>query len=65
MMGTKYQIGDIIHNLFLEEYCLVMDIERDSLFDVPSYLVHSMTNDKNKYYIISQTDINPQIIKVA
>lgn len=64
-MMTKYQIGDIIHNLFLKEYCLIMDIGRDGVFDVPSYLVYSMLDDKNKYYIIGQADTNPQIIKVA
>lgn len=68
-MTHKYNIGDIIHDNRFNEYYLIMDIELDDLFQVPSYLLKSIYGSKEKtlhgYFEIRGIDRSNEYALVA
>jgi len=68
-MNPKYNIGDIIHDNRFNEYYLIVDIESDDLFGVPSYLLNriygSSKNTLQGYFEIRGVDRSNEYTLVA
>lgn len=70
MIGTKYQVGDIIHDKRFDEYYLIVDIGTDDLFGARSYLLSRINGSGYKkniqaYYEVRGVDRSNEYTLVA